>query len=180
VAGEHPHRKVKLLECLLDGGEQQSGGAVSGRSTAMAAVEELGALGFLRWNDSYGLGEKLGRGRSYMGWLQPWRAGPRCRAGGAVPDRGRTWARVRAGRGEGNGPDRRDPPVSERKRERGRSRPRGEGGPGESCWAAWRRRKRCPWAGLRREREREEVKPGQLGSAGGRGKDGLGRAAREK
>jgi hypothetical protein len=47
MAGEHPHRNAKLLECLLDGGERRSGGAASGRSTAMAAAEELGALGFL-------------------------------------------------------------------------------------------------------------------------------------
>jgi hypothetical protein len=48
VAGEHPHRNAKLLECLLDGGERRNGAAVSGRSTpAMAAAEGLGCLGFL-------------------------------------------------------------------------------------------------------------------------------------
>jgi hypothetical protein len=34
-----------------------------------------------------------------------------------VPDRGRTQAQVRAGCGEGDGPDEREPPVSERKGE---------------------------------------------------------------
>jgi hypothetical protein len=58
--GEHPHRNTKLLECMLDGGKRQSGGVASGRSTAMAAPEDLDALGFFRRNDGCSLGEKLG------------------------------------------------------------------------------------------------------------------------
>jgi hypothetical protein len=38
VAGEHPHRNAKLLECLLDGGERRNGSAASVRSSALAAV----------------------------------------------------------------------------------------------------------------------------------------------
>jgi hypothetical protein len=46
ATGEHPHRNMKLLECLLDGGERRNGGAASGRSTAMAAATgKLRALG---------------------------------------------------------------------------------------------------------------------------------------
>jgi hypothetical protein len=61
AAGEHPHHNVKLLECLLDGGEWPSGGAASGRSMAMAVAEELRCLGF-QHRPRLRLGEELRHG----------------------------------------------------------------------------------------------------------------------
>jgi hypothetical protein len=57
AASKNPHHNAKLLEQLLDGGEQRSGGAASGRSTEAVAVEELGRLGFFWWNGGCGLGK---------------------------------------------------------------------------------------------------------------------------
>jgi hypothetical protein len=49
VAGEVPYPTVELLRQLAEGKKRRSGGVASGQSMAMAAAEELGALGFFRW-----------------------------------------------------------------------------------------------------------------------------------
>jgi hypothetical protein len=46
AAGECPYRTAVLLWRLFNGGEQQSGGAVSSRSTTAMAAAETSALGF--------------------------------------------------------------------------------------------------------------------------------------
>jgi hypothetical protein len=59
ATGEHPYRNVMLLESLLDGGERWSGGAASGRGTAMAAAAgKLLALRFLSKGGGCSLGER--------------------------------------------------------------------------------------------------------------------------
>jgi hypothetical protein len=44
AAGENPHRNTKLLECLLDGGEQRSGENDGGRSAEAAVAGKASAL----------------------------------------------------------------------------------------------------------------------------------------
>jgi hypothetical protein len=58
TGGRASHHNVKLLECLLDGGERRNGGAASGRSTAMVA-----ATGKLRALRVFSGGRRLRLGR---------------------------------------------------------------------------------------------------------------------
>jgi hypothetical protein len=58
VAGKNPHCNAKLLECLLNGGERLSDGAVSGRGVEVVVAEELGHFRVL------GKGGRCSLGRS--------------------------------------------------------------------------------------------------------------------
>jgi hypothetical protein len=123
----------------------RSGGAAARWATEAQqwqAAEELGALGFFRQKPAAAAwGERarrrgLNRAASRLGVLaqdctRRGSAGPRSDSGSS-PSRSR-------GR---DSPDRRDPPVSKGKGEGGRSGPRGEDGPGRSCWAARRGKRR--------------------------------------
>ena len=88
------------------------------------------------------------------------------RAKARMSGRGRTLARVRARRGEGDGPDGRVPHGSESERGRGGAdwarvvdRPGKRSWAGSEFWAEWRKKEkeRESWAGLKQERGGEKV-----------------------
>jgi hypothetical protein len=73
------------------------------------------------------------------------------RRGGIGPGSNSSLSPIRSR--EGDGPDRRDPPISERKEEGRKSGPRGENGPGRLLGRAQEEKgkeekERRPWAGL--------------------------------
>jgi hypothetical protein len=150
---------VKLLGRLLDSGERRRGKRL--RHDGNGSGRSFGRYGF-SGERRLRLGGKLGHGGHLnRGSREPWRAGLR-------------WHRNAVGLrlepdpvvGKGTGPIGGTHPSAREKGEGGRSGPCGEGGPGRSCWAARRGRKRGeerrPRAGLRRER-RSGL--GQLGRA---------------
>jgi hypothetical protein len=117
-------------------------------------------LGFRGKAAAAAWGKPRARGRRlYRVAEVPWRAALRRRAGRSALDCGRTRARVRAWRGEMEGPDRRDPHASEMGRE-GRGR-RGQFGPG---------RERAGWA-ARKEGKEEAGRAGPAGLCGKEGKE---------